>query len=198
MVINYQTCMAIPYTVGSRVGIEGTDWLCIEESTFIGWTIESLEPVLRGPDGPMLNEGHFVQAAHFKTTPKPGQTRSENMLLAEYESIHPVELVGKNITHSRWCDDTFLALCDDKTYVKFQARCEQYGSDLELRRDDITVDDLNSLDVIDASVWQKCQEEQREIRMRRANLSAQRNFDTAVRNLGVKRAKELIKDFDAD
>lgn len=192
--IEYQTCMALPQTVGQRVGIEGTDWICVKDSTFIGWTIESLEPVLLGPDGPVLYDGQYVKASHFKTFPKPGQTHTEIMTLAEYERINPCDLVGKNITHVNLDYNVFVAICDDKTYVKLKPGYEQYDGDLELYNNDLSIHDLKQLDILSNDEWATHQAEFKARRIQDNARLYDQQFKAAMNQIGKDRAKELMGD----
>ncbi len=191
MTIEYQICMATVQTVGQKVSLESGEWICVEDSVFIGWTIESQIPVIRGPDdNPMINKGQYVKASHFKTFPKSGQTRTEIMILAEYERVSPEDLAKRTIAYSNWNTESFTIIFADKTYVKIEPEHDYDG--LELSNNDLSIWDLRSLGVLNQDEFDAYQEECRAERKRQKNKTAVQDFHNIVRRVGKERAKELL------
>ncbi len=188
--MNYQVYMARQMTTGDDFDFKGVKWVCVESCTIIGCTIEGNIPVIKGPDGPMLNQNHLLERGFFKTLPKPGQTRTEIMTLAEYEHVEPKELEGKELKRVYKMDEKFIAVCHDKTYVKFIATT--WNIDLTLDSECLTLDELNRLNLIPESTWQQHLEEERKTRAENTARLYDTQFKEAARRVGKERAKKLL------
>ncbi len=181
--------------VGNDINIEGMKWMCVKECMLLGHTIEDNIPVLQGPDGLMINDSQFVRADRFKTFPKLGQTYTEIITLAEYESVRPKELEGKELKRVYQMNKIFIAICHDKTYVKFSAGHEPWDNDLTLDNECLTLSDLHRLDLISESRWERHLEEEQEKRMQSTARLDDKQFKEVARRIGEDRAKELLNNY---
>jgi hypothetical protein len=193
MDIPFRTYLPVARIVGSTVNIEGVAWICVRECTLIGSTVEENIPVILGVDeNPIMNEDELILKSYFKTLPKPDKTYTENMLLAKYGRISAGELTKKHIKHIRKDDDTFVAICDDKSYVKFTAEREQWEDNLVLDDECLTIWDLKSFGILTDQEWDDHEDEGRRGRVRANNAVAERNFRQATRQIGVVRARKIL------
>jgi hypothetical protein len=190
--MDYQVYISTPRTVGEETTIEGVSWMCVENCTLLGYTIDDHIPVLEGPNGPMLNEGQLMLSSHFKVCPKPEYTCTENLILNEYEWIHVEDLVGRNIQAIKRSDDRFVILCDGKSYFKLVSEYEKYESIPLLRSTRITIDDLRWLGALSEEEISKCNAERCRERDRQDHANADRAFRAAVNRVGPERAKKLL------
>lgn len=193
MGIEYKAYLSRPLKVGGDINIEGVKWMCVQDCTLLGATIENNTPVLEGLDGLMLNGGQLMRAERFKTFPKPGQTYTEIMALSEYERIKPQDLAGKELKCVYRMDETFIAVCLDKTYVKFSAATEQWSTDLTLEDERLTIRDLHMLKLIRDITWKRHLEEEQKERVQDTARLYDGQFKEAVNRVGVDRATKLLE-----
>lgn len=194
MTFEYQIYTPRLCKVGEGINNEGIEWICVKECMLIGSTIEDNIPVFQGPDGPVLNDGQLVRVDHFKTLPKLGQTYTEIMTLAEYEMVEPKELEGKELKRVYQMDDTFIAICHDKTYIKFFA-AKDWDNDSTLDDDCLTLSNLYMFNLIDKSTWEQHLKEALEAHLQNTATLYDSQFREAMHRVGEERAKELMNNY---
>ena len=191
MSIQYQTYMALNINNGDDINIEGVNWICVEPCTLIGCTIEGNIPVISGPDGPMLNRGHFLERGSFKTLPKSGQSRTEVLILAEYEEITVDELPKKSIKFAYQDECCCIIVCEDKTYFKLVIEYD-YDESPRFSGETITIDELKTFGLLTDAEWESHLEDSQTVREQAQAVATHKAFQDVVRRIGVNKAKELL------
>lgn len=174
---------------GDDIRIEKQSWDCVIPCVVIG-AMEDGSPVLQVPGGPRVNKDELVKRGVLRTKGKPGQVPIEVMTLGPYLKIEPEELKGKAITIVRSLSWEFLIICEDKTYVKLSP-VTQYN-ETTFDNDDLTMQDLRSLNQISEEVFEKCDAQRIQVREAARIKEGGRKLKHVLKELGVDRVKSIV------
>jgi len=187
----YKSLLAMRLDTGDDVILNKTEWDCVIPCELIGCTVAGGQPVLKGPDGPKHNEGELILSHLLRTKGKPGQVPVEVMTLGAYRHVEPNDLVGRTIINVRETSYGLILICPDKDYVK-----QIVNSDFDdnyLRSDDLTMVDLNDMGLLSEETWNEYETQRQEVKGDEMARSGRLQLNTAIRNLGIDRVKEIVE-----
>ncbi|MHC4297964.1 MAG: hypothetical protein ACYS7Y_11725 [Planctomycetota bacterium] len=191
MAIEYQPYdLPYPLNTGERITIVGKIWDCVIPCTVIGHVHKGKTPVVRGPDGPILNDGHLIPPHTLRTRGKPGQTPTEVLTLGQYERVNVKHLVGKKIIAARRGCSGILIICEDLTYTKV---CATEGYDgVELDSESLLLHDLETLGLVSAEVLENHTAEQKATQARHTYQEGARLIQRGLSMLPIDVAQAII------
>jgi hypothetical protein len=188
--INYTKCFPYSYETGEALSLRGKVWDCVIPCTFVGVTADD-EVVLKGAEGPKLNEHEFLPRGVLKTRGKPGQVPIEVTTLGMYEFAGLERFTGKKITASGHPEDNcVLIICEDLTYFKARSSI-RYGEEV-LETESLTMKDLKRFNLISEAVWTTFESQRDKVREADAQRQYERSLLNAAGRLGKAKALEIL------